>query len=232
MARLSPREYSGVVGTVVGVAAGACGAAVVLNDDHGVAAPRHREASGAVASSSTTNCSSQVEQRLLQVADFWFADRHTLNEVHELVAKGTSHLKYWTFPICAAVLYMPPWAQATTGQDVITASTAKELQLVYLRGVSAQAFRDSTTQIIQSNGLLTPGVASALERFNRLYRDVKTGDKYALSFDPKSDLVQLRLNDKMLGGVSGAEFSEALFSVWFGDKPFMERLKHDLLSGS
>jgi hypothetical protein len=127
-------------------------------------------------------------------------------------------------------------------------------------GVAGDAFRASTRDIIAANGLMTPEVVAALEVFNRLYRDVGPGDSYTLRYEPAvaapwraaaaaaaaaaagggggddggdgGGRVVLELNGETLGAVHGGAFAHALFSVWFGEKPFMERLKADLLSGS
>ena len=108
----------------------------------------------------------------------------------------------------------------------MSSETEKVLKLQYLRGVAASDFRDSTRAFIEANGLLSPAVERTLASFNALYQDVRWGDSYTLSFDGAR--VALALNDRQLGSVNGAEFSEALFSVWFGERCFMERLKSDL----
>lgn len=170
---------------------------------------------------------------MITVGGFDFADRRELSG-STLIAKGRCHLTYWTLQVASAVLYMKQDTRAATGRDVTNPAEPKELSLIYLRGITGEQFRSSTRDIIRAQNLLTPPVQSALERFNRLYRDVRHGDKYTLQYEPhaaEGAVTRLWLNDQLLGSVVGEEFSEALFSVWFGGKPFMEKLKVDLLSG-
>merc|ERR1711871_1526773 len=87
----------------------------------------------------------------LRIADFEFAARHILNGVHDLVAVGTSHLRYWSFPVCAAVLYMPK-RYSNNPQVVTSAAVPKVLELRYLRSISSDAFRKSTRDCIKANG--------------------------------------------------------------------------------
>lgn len=168
-------------------------------------------------------------ERQLQVGEYTFSDRVTVDgsqEPESLWVKGTSRLTYWSFPICCAVLYLPQ-KETATAQRVVSSAVPKVLQLKYLRGITAEDFRTSTRSYIEANGLLSPVVERTLEQFNSFYRDVAVGDQYTLSFSPAGG-VQLALNGETMGTCDGAEFAEALFSVWFGDNCFMEALKSDL----
>jgi hypothetical protein len=81
---------------------------------------------------------------------------------------------------------------------------------------------------IRANKLLSESVQPQLDHWNRLFRDVDVGDTYEVRAhidETGVGSVQLVLNGAVLGGVKGAEFSKALFSVWFGDSCFMESLK-------
>lgn len=78
------------------------------------------------------------ERRRLRVAHFDFP--RVLGGAQTLVARGTSHLKYWSFPICAAVLYLPPEydneARPITPEGVTSSAMPKVLELRYLRAIS------------------------------------------------------------------------------------------------
>ena len=168
-------------------------------------------------------------ERQLQVGEYTFSDRASVGgsrKTESLWVKGTSRLTYWSFPICCAVLYLPQ-KEIATAQRVVSSAVPKVLQLKYLRNITAEDFRTSTRSYIKANGLLSPVVEHTLEQFNSFYRDVDVGDQYTLSFSPAGG-VQLQLNGTLMGTAHGAEFAEALFSVWFGDQCFMEKLKSDL----
>jgi len=54
--------------------------------------------------------------------------------------------------------------------------------------------------------------------FNRLYRNVRPGDRYAITYIPGKGTT-LELNGKVEGTVEGELFSKALFSIWIGKNP-------------
>lgn len=173
------------------------------------------------------------QTQLRRVSESTFADRRRLHDSRGplLSVQGACHLTYWGFEVCDAVLFTPPDRRATTGAEVMSPSLPKCLKLRYLRSISAADFRTSTLDRVAANDLMTPSVRAGLEQFNALYRDVDHGDSYTLVHDPAGDgRVALWYNGDVLGAVEGREFSEALFSVWFGEQPFMAKLKDDLLT--
>ncbi|CAE8660797.1 unnamed protein product, partial [Polarella glacialis] len=131
-----------------------------------------------------------------------------------LKAYGSCHLKHWGLDVCAAVLYLPEGkAVHLAGEDVLDPSVPKQLELRYLRGISADKFRWTTRWAISRNGFLTAPVEAALKQFNPLYKDVIRGDCYTLSYHPDSGhsdqgCVTLQLNGVQLGTVEGRLFSE------------------------
>jgi hypothetical protein len=64
-----------------------------------------------------------------------------------------------------------------------------------------------------------------------LYRDVKPGDRYALTYVPGVG-TELALNGTRLGTVAGADFAAAVFAIWLGPKAIDDSLKTQLLGRS
>lgn len=178
-------------------------------------------------------------RRVVAVGEYQFDDRLDVasgNDQTSLSLKGPTgkdrvcRLTFWSFPIACAALYLPDEEVATPGShgSVLNAAVPKVLKLQYLRAVSAKDFRESTVHFIRANKLLSESVQPQLDHWNRLFRDVDVGDTYEVRAhidETGVGSVQLVLNGAVLGGVKGAEFSKALFSVWFGDSCFMESLK-------
>ncbi len=106
----------------------------------------------------------------------------------------------------------------------------KRLEIEYFYGIGAEDFAKSTRVTVGRN--VPPGAYEALrtriERFNALYRDVKPGDRYALTYLPGRG-TELALNGEVLGRVEGADFAAAMFSIWLGEDPVDDDLKTDLL---
>eukprot|EP00441_Pelagodinium_beii_P039166 CAMPEP_0197626516 /NCGR_PEP_ID=MMETSP1338-20131121/5446_1 /TAXON_ID=43686 ORGANISM="Pelagodinium beii, Strain RCC1491" /NCGR_SAMPLE_ID=MMETSP1338 /ASSEMBLY_ACC=CAM_ASM_000754 /LENGTH=315 /DNA_ID=CAMNT_0043197057 /DNA_START=123 /DNA_END=1070 /DNA_ORIENTATION=- len=170
----------------------------------------------------------------LSVGGFRFARSQVLDG-SELNAFGCCHLKYWGFQVCAAALYLPESkTRPLSGQDVMDPAVPKQLELRYLRSFPAERLRFVTRWAMSQNGFLKGSVEEDLLEFNQLYKDVGVGDCYTLSYSPSSEgggRVTLQLNGVELGGIEGPQFSEAIFSVWFGEKPFLLEMKKELLRG-
>ncbi|CAK9032158.1 Asparagine synthetase [glutamine-hydrolyzing] 1 (Glutamine-dependent asparagine synthetase 1) [Durusdinium trenchii] len=161
---------------------------------------------------------------------FQFQDFKVLHG-QRLKAHGCCHLKYYGFEVCAAVLYLPEDAPAPrSGAEIMDSSLPKILELRYCRSFPGEHFRWVTRWAMSRNG--HPTETDTAEAFNALYRDVTHGDCYTLGYHPaqgECGRVSLQLNGTELGAVEGRSFSEAIFSVWFGPKPFLEDLKQELL---
>ncbi|CAK9027170.1 unnamed protein product [Durusdinium trenchii] len=161
---------------------------------------------------------------------FQFQDFKVLHG-QRLKAHGCCHLKYYGFEVCVAVLYLPEDAPAPrSGAEIMDSSLPKILELRYCRSFPGEHFRWVTRWAMSRNG--HPTETDTAEAFNALYRDVTHGDCYTLGYHPaqgECGRVSLQLNGTELGAVEGRSFSEAIFSVWFGPKPFLEDLKQELL---
>jgi len=112
----------------------------------------------------------------------------------------------------------------------IFADMPTRLQLSYHRGFKA-------TEIIQGGDtLLARNVDAAalealrprLQTLNAVYRDVKPGDSYTLTYVPGRGTT-LRLNGEPLITIPGHDFAAAYFRIWLGDDPISPSLRDTLL---
>ena len=67
-----------------------------------------------------------------------------------------------------------------------------------------------------------------VDELHRLYRDVKKGDGYWLTYVPGRG-TELALNGTPLGVVEGADFAAAYFRIWLGERPVSASLRRALL---
>ena len=179
------------------------------------------------------------------------AARRTVSDAH-LVAKGKSFLSYMYVGICSSVLYLDPSApnDAVLFRDggrhreaeAVEAAPADPpgpqspiaLELCYHQPVRAADFRWATAKFAAQNGLVAGPVQELLEEFNSLYRDVGRGDRYLLEYDPGRG-ISLSLNGgEVLGSVGAGttherELARSIYSIWFGEAAFSEKMKKDLL---
>ena len=75
------------------------------------------------------------------------------------------------------------------------------------------------------------GLQSRIDDLSALYRDVKPGDRYALTYIPDKGTT-LSLNGKSLGSIPGDDFARAVFAIWLGDNPIDQKFRDQLLKDS
>lgn len=101
----------------------------------------------------------------------------------------------------------------------------------YNREVPGDAFAKAARKMIERN--VSDDTFKALkpriETFNSHYRTTRDGDRYTLDYGQDQSLV-LRLNGEKLAEEQGKEFAQAYFTIWFGDDPYSDNLKEELLS--
>jgi hypothetical protein len=127
-----------------------------------------------------------------------------------------------------AALYLP--ADVAPGQAL--ADVPKRLEISYLVAIRGEDFDKGAAPVLRRN--LSAGELARLQerlaRLNAAYRDVRPGDRYALSYHP--DLgTELSLNGTPLVTIEGADFAAAYFGVWLGREPIDAALKEALLKG-
>jgi hypothetical protein len=130
------------------------------------------------------------------------------------------------FKAYVAALYLDPEIAA----DRVLEDVPKRLEIEYFHSISAESFAESTRKGIARN--VSDDTYEALrpriEQLNALYRNVKPGDRYALTYIP-GEGSELALNGESLGRVPGGDFASAVFAIWLGNAPIDQSLKEQLL---
>ncbi|MCU0557492.1 MAG: chalcone isomerase family protein [Desulfobacterales bacterium] len=144
-----------------------------------------------------------------------------------LELKGAGLFRYMVFvKAYVGALY----AVAGTHPEQILADRAKRLEVQYFHAISGADFGPVTNKAISRN--VDPDVLARIrpqiDQHNALYRDVKPGDRYALTYIPGRG-TELALNGEPLGVIPGAEFASAVFSIWLGPQPLSTDFKQALL---
>jgi hypothetical protein len=127
-----------------------------------------------------------------------------------------------------AAIYLP----SGTAPEQVLADVPKRLEISYLVPIKGVDFQKGAAPVLERNQ--TPAeldrLRGRLERLNAAYRDVKPGDRYALTYLPGRG-TELSLNGSPLTVIEGADFAAAYFGIWLGRKPIDEKLKRELLKG-
>ena len=145
----------------------------------------------------------------------------------ELPVRGTGLFRYLGFiKAYVGALYMPD----DINSERVLADIPKRLELEYFHAFKGEDFGAATNKILFQNL-----DAETLERLmprvklhNSLYRDVKPGDRYSLTYMPGRG-TELALNGEPLGVIEGLDFAVAIYAMWLGDKPMNKSFKRQLM---
>ena len=144
-----------------------------------------------------------------------------------LTLRGYGLLRYMVFiKAYVAAFYLP---ERIRSEDAL-GDVPKHLEIEYFHDINAQDFAKATTSSISRNlSLMTfQRLKPKIDEFNALYRDVKAGDRYALTYVPGKGTT-LSWNNTPLGTVASNEFAVGLFGIWIGPNPLDTGLKRLLL---
>lgn len=128
-----------------------------------------------------------------------------------------------------AALYLGESAQP----DDVLADVPKRLEIEYFYTIKAAGFADATNEGIAANASAdtVAKLRSRIDALNALYRDVRPGDRYTLTYLPGTG-TELALNGTALGTITGADFAAAVFAIWLGPRAIDTSLKAQLLGRS
>lgn len=155
-----------------------------------------------------------------------FNDEYTINATR-LPIRGYAILNYmFVIKAYAGALYLP----AETASSRALSETPRILELHYFHAISAQDFRESTTEMIKKNTTSQEfnSLRQQVNMLNALYRNVVPGDRYRAVYVP-GEGTTLYLKGQALGTVQGADFSKAFFSIWIGKNPIDKKFRNRLL---
>ena len=114
-------------------------------------------------------------------------------------------------------------------RDVLT-DVPKRLELHYFWDLEGKEIVKAANKILADN--LTPSELEKqrknIDKMNKLFQDVKAGDRYTLTYIPGVG-TELALNGEKKGVVGEASFAAAYFTIWLGKKPMDVALRDTLL---
>ncbi len=154
-----------------------------------------------------------------------FADRAQAGTT-ALVLKGVGLARYLFFKVYVTALYLGDGIST----DRVLADVPKRLELSYFQKIAAGDFAKTADEVLPENvpGATVTALRPKIDRLHAMYRDIKPGDRYALTYVPGIG-TELALNGTPLGTVEGADFAAAYFAIWLGPKPISDSLKAQLL---
>jgi len=132
----------------------------------------------------------------------------------KLALTGAAVLKWGLlFDVYAGAFYLPVGITGSKWTDDVP----KRLELSYFRNFKAEDFSSTSDKLLQ--------------QFYQLFRDIKPGDRYSLTYRPEIG-TELRHNGELLGAAPGADFAVAYLGIWLGPQPINESFRDHLLKGN
>jgi len=144
-----------------------------------------------------------------------------------LQLQGTGRLVWMRMvTVYDAALYLP----ADVPVKNVLRDVPKRLELRYHISIKGEKFGESAEPFLKKNVLAEElaKLTLRIEQLNRLYRDVKEGDRYALDYAPGKGTT-LSLNGSPLGTIEGADFAAAYYAIWLGAKPISDTMRDELM---
>jgi hypothetical protein len=170
---------------------------------------------------------SAAPARALKIEGVEFAPQVRLSDA-TLDLHNAALLRYRLFiKAYVGALYLAPKVAAERVLD----NVPKRLEIEYFWSISAADFAAATIKGVANNvdADTLAKLRSRIDRINTLYRDVKPGDRYALTYVPGVG-TELSLNARPLGSIEGPDFAAAIFAIWLGPNPLDETFRDDLLT--
>lgn len=167
-----------------------------------------------------------ASEETLDVSGVAFARQLTLEGGETLELFGSGLMRYKrVLRGFAAGLYLGPGASGPTR------GAPRRLELSYFWAIPGRLFARAGEDALAKQyrrAELRP-FADRLESLRAAYRDVKPGDRYALTYLPEVDAMQLALGGEELAVVSGEDFAALYLGIWLGEKPIDRGLRAQLL---
>jgi hypothetical protein len=123
-------------------------------------------------------------------------------------------------------LYLPEG----TDPSAVLEDVPKRMEFSYFWSIPGEEFGKAGEKILARNvdEKTLERLRSRLDRIDRAYKDIRPGDRYALTYVPCRG-TELSYNSVPLTVIEGADFAAAYFSIWLGEKPLDDGLKKELL---
>jgi len=147
----------------------------------------------------------------------------------QIPIRGATLLRWLKiFKVYVVALYLPE----NGAPDDVLADIPKRLEISYLVSIPGPDFGKGAEAILERNN--SPEVLARLrgriDQLNAVYRDVKPGDRYALTYVPGQG-TELSYNGQPLITIEGADFAAAYFGIWLGKDPIDQEMRSRLING-
>ncbi|MCG2609566.1 MULTISPECIES: chalcone isomerase family protein [unclassified Acinetobacter] len=103
-----------------------------------------------------------------------------------------------------------------------------QIDFSYTQDIPEWAFKRAAFHFLKRNERESKHL-TVLDRITQLYKPVKSGDLYRLSYKSETQTLTLVLNQQVLGHLQHP-LAQQYFNIWLGPQPFSAKLKQQLLN--
>ncbi len=149
---------------------------------------------------------------------------------HRLILNGSGARKKNLLELYVAGLYLK--TPSNSSSQIITADEPMSIRIKITSGFVSQSNLVESLEVGFNNatGGDTQNIRKEIDRFRECFKDeIKKGDVFDIVYLPQHGVV-VNKNGKLKGSVTGANFKQALFSIWLSDTPADNDLKQALLT--
>ena len=149
-------------------------------------------------------------------------------QAHELNLKHQAVLTYLWADVYAAALYAPADTRAKLAWDQ---QKALRLVLYYFRDIDRNdVIKAATTTLERQHAPATLArLKPELEQLHARFRNIRSGDRYALDFQPGRGL-SLEINDQVVFSSRNDELAKVYLGIWLAPKGLSDSLRNTLLN--
>lgn len=166
----------------------------------------------------------------LTIENVMFPDTISIGN-RQIPLRGAALLRWLSiFKVYVAALYLP---EMEVPQNVPAEDIPKRLEISYLVSIDGPDSGKGAEAILERN-LSADDLArlrTRIGKLNAVYRDVKPGDRYALSYLPGKGK-ELSYNGRPLITIEGDDFAAAYFAIWLGSDPNDRDMRDQLVKGA
>jgi hypothetical protein len=171
-------------------------------------------------------CFTNAEAR--EIAGITVSETASIGET-KLQLNGTGIRRKVFFKIYVGSLYLEK--KGATAEKIYQQDGARRVQLdILYNKLTKEQLVDAWNDGFRSN--LDAGELKALQlrinSFNQAFSEVTKGDRIELDYEPGKGTA-VRIKGGLVATIPGKDFSDALISIWLGDKPADHSLKKAML---
>jgi hypothetical protein len=142
-----------------------------------------------------------------------------------LVLKNQAVLTYLWADVYAAALYAP---QALSAGQAWDQQKAVRLVLYYFRDIDRNDVIKAATATLERQQA-NPRLKQELDTLHATFRNIRSGDRYALDFHPGRGL-KLEINGQVVFTSRDDELAQAYLGIWLAPKGLSDELRGTLLN--